>query len=249
MRRVALAFGVVLGIITAGPAVRAADPVRPVPVASPPLPAAAAVPVGVAVLALPGATDAAWQLATAVYSTPSLRPPTLDDAHARVLCGEPAPPAAPSDVKDLAETVAAVRGDDAPSRALLVDIARRASVRSLLVVRVDAGHATARLFLPDAGAFDAAIYGPDEGGTRWSGATLSLSRSFGTQSPSPMAAPSLATHEEILITTGPPKPKAFYETGWFWGAIGAAAFAGGAIFFATRDNGPTSIHLTVQVPH
>ncbi len=47
----------------------------------------------------------------------------------------------------------------------------------------------------------------------------------------------LATHEEPAVTNAPPKPKAFYESGWFWGALGAAAFAGGAVYFATRDNG------------
>jgi len=156
-------------------------------------------------------------------------------------------------VKDLAETVAAVRGDDAPSRALLVDIARRTGVRALLVVTVDAGRPVARLFLADAGTFDAAVYGPDDAsGKTWSGATQSLARSFGASGgppPPPIAAPPLATHDAILVTTAPPRSKAFYEKGWFWGAVGAAAFAGGAIFFATRDNGPTSIHLTVQVPH
>jgi len=248
MRRVALAFGVLLVLATASSRARAADPPPAPPVVAP-----AAAPTGIAVLASPGATEAAWPLATAVYASPTLRPPTLDEARARVLCGEPPPPGAPPAVRDLAETVAAVRGDDAPSRALLVDIARRVGVRALLVVHVDTGRPTARLFLPDAGAYDAAVYGPDEGsGRSWAGATQSLARGFGAPAgplPPPLAAPPLATHDDIIVTTTPPKPKAFYEKGWFWGAVGAAAFAGGAIFFATRDNGPTSIHLTVQVPH
>jgi hypothetical protein len=65
----------------------------------------------------------------------------------------------------------------------------------------------------------------------------------------PTSAPVLATHEEPILTGPPPKGKAFYESGWFWGALGAAAFAGGAIFFATRDNGESTIHLQMQVPH
>lgn len=214
---------------------------------------APAAPFGLAVLAAPGSTDAAWPLASAVYANPSLRPPSLDEPRARVLCGEAPAPGAPPAVKDLAETVAAVRGDDAPTRALLVDIAHRLGVRGLLVVRAEAGRPIARLFLADAGTFDAAVYGPDDRslGT-WNGATASLARSFGSTPPAPgasLAAPSLATHDGVIVASAPPKPKAFYEKGWFWGAVGAAAFAGGAIFFATRDNGPTSIHLTVQVPH
>jgi hypothetical protein len=59
----------------------------------------------------------------------------------------------------------------------------------------------------------------------------------------------LATHEEPHIQKAPPKPLAFYESGWFWGAIAAAAFAGGAVYLASRDNAPTTIHLELQVPH
>ena len=52
-----------------------------------------------------------------------------------------------------------------------------------------------------------------------------------------------------MLAAPPPHRKAFYESGWFWGAVGAAAFAGGAIFFATRDNGESTIHLQMEVPH
>ena len=76
-----------------------------------------------------------------------------------------------------------------------------------------------------------------------------IGRTFGGVPGGAAAAPALATHEEPVITVPPPRGKAFYESGWFWGALGAAAFAGGAIFFATRDNGESTIHLQVQVPH
>jgi hypothetical protein len=206
-----------------------------------------------AVVALGGATDAAWPLAQAIYGTPSLRPAMLDEPRARVLCGEPAPPGAPPELRDLAESIAAVKGEDAPSRMLLGEIARRLNVRALLVVRVEAGRALARPFLAETGAFDAAVYAPDAGPTiSWSAAAASLARSFGgVGAPAPVgpAAPVLATHEEPAMATVPPKGKAFYESGWFWGALGAAAFAGGAIFFATRDNGESTIHLQMEVPH
>jgi hypothetical protein len=50
-------------------------------------------------------------------------------------------------------------------------------------------------------------------------------------------------------TDGTPSgPTPFYLSPWFWGAVGAAAFGAGAIYFATRDNGSSSIQLQVQVP-
>jgi hypothetical protein len=277
MRRVALAIGVALvagsmnagiawGQATATPTMTATPTATatstPTATALPPLPAPAAAPAGVAVVALPGASDAAWPLAQAVYANPGLRPAALDEARARVLCGEKAPAGAPQEVRDLADTVAAVKGDDAPSRMMLGEIAHRLNVRALAVVRVDAGRPGARLFLPESGAFDAASYAPDEAPTlAWTGAVRSFARAYGaepapplTAAPattpgSPNSAPPLATHDEPVLSTTPPKKKAFYESGWFWGALGAAAFAGGAVFFATRDNGASTIHLQMQVPH
>jgi hypothetical protein len=193
-----------------------------------------------------------------VYADPSIRPARIDEAHARVLCGEPPPADAASDVRDLAETVRAVHGDDAPSRALLAEIARRVAARAIVVVRIDAGRASARVFLPDQGVFDAATYSPDEGTPlSWNSAVQSLVRSYALQRPSPApstaavstSAPALATREQPTVPAAPARKKAFYESGWFWGAIGAAAFAGGAIFLATRDNSDPTIHLQVQVPH
>jgi hypothetical protein len=179
-----------------------------------------------------------------------------------VLCGEAAAAGAPQEVRDLADTVKAVKGDDAPSRALLGEVARRLSVRALVVVYIDAGRPSARLFLAEAGAFDAAAYAPDNAPTlSWTATVSSLARVYGVHSeppappstPSaaavPTSAPPLATREESRIAPTPPRRKAFYETGWFWGALGAAAFAGGAIFLATRDNGAQTIHLQLQVPH
>jgi hypothetical protein len=169
------------------------------------------------------------------------------------LCGEPPPPAAPPDVRDLFDTVAAVRGDDAPSHALLLDIAHRVGVRAVVVVRVEEGRASARVFLPEAGAFDAATYSPDQGqALAWSGTTTALVRAFGNEPvavpTAPVRAPALALHEGPKVENLPPRRPAFYESGWFWGAIAAAAFAGGAVYFATRDNNASTIHLEVQVP-
>jgi len=252
MRRLTLAFRVVLATAAFSPVVRAQDAAPPAVTATAALPVPTAAPPGLAVVALGGATDAAWPLAQAVYGTPALRPWGLDEARARVLCGEPAATGAPLDLRDLSESLAAVKGEDAPSRMLLGEIARRLNARALLVVRVEAGHPSARVFLPEAGNFDAASYSPDAGPTiSWAATARSLARTFGGDAsvPGGPPAPALATHEEPVVATSPPKSKAFYESGWFWGAVGAAAFASGAIFFATRDNGDTTIHLQMQVPH
>jgi hypothetical protein len=61
------------------------------------------------------------------------------------------------------------------------------------------------------------------------------------------AAPALATHD-VPNGAVPAQHRAFYESGWFWGAVGAAAFAGGVVFLATRDSKPSAIHLHVEVP-
>ncbi|MDP9037578.1 MAG: hypothetical protein M3O50_22505, partial [Myxococcota bacterium] len=204
---------------------------------------------GIAVVAMPAATDAAWPLARAVYAEPSLRPSTLDDATARVLCGEPATERSPPSVLELAEMVAALRGDDAPTRALLGAIGGRLSVRAMLVVRAPSGGAvSALLFLSDTGAFDAAKYEPDDPTPplRWTGASRSLARSFfGAASGGGPSVPALATHAS---PDAQPRRRAFYESGWFWGALGAAVLGGGAAFLATRDSSAPSIHLQVQVP-
>jgi hypothetical protein len=248
MRRMALAMAMILAAAAVSPAARAQGGMLEGSATQP----SAAPPYGIAVVALSGATDAAWPLAQQVYGIPTLRPAAIDELHARILCGEAPAAGAPQEARDVAESLAAVRGDDAPSRMLLGVIARKLNVRALAVVRVADGHPTARVFLSEAGLFDAASYAPDAGPTvAWSATAQSLSRTFGDEAPaaSSPAAPPHATHEEPGLATVPAKKKAFYESGWFWGALGAAAFAGGAIFFATRDNGESTIHLQVQVPH
>jgi hypothetical protein len=247
--RATVVLGLLLGLAVRASVARAdstGDARSPAPAAKSPAAAPGAAAVGVAVVALPGATDAGWPLARSVYAEGSLRPPSVDERTARALCGEvPAVDASPA-VRDLFDTVAALRGDDAPSRALLADLARRLSVRAVLVVVLDAGQPRARAFLPDVGALDAAVYLPDEGATptAWSAATRSLVRSFGLPS-APLHAPPLATRP---VDAAAPR-HAFYESAWFWGALGAAAVAGGAVFLATRDSGPSTIHLQLEVPH
>jgi hypothetical protein len=263
IRRLTLAMGFVL-IVAArtSPALAESPVVSPAGLlASTPRSTPIAAPFGLAVVALAGATDAAWPLAQSVYAATSLRPPSVDESRARVLCGEPAPAGAPPDLHDLAETVAAVRGDDPPSRALLASIALLLSVRAVVVVEVDAGRPAARVFLAETGAFDAASYVPDDAAPlAWSRTTQSILRAYdflavGSSAPVPATPPRIdecpsgADRATAEPRTCRPHHRAFYESGWFWTAFGAAALAGGAVFLATRDSRPPAIHLQLQVPH
>ena len=214
---------------------------------------------GLAVVAIDTASDAAWPLAQGVYARPALRPAALDERSARVLAGEPVGADAAQGLRDLAETRAAIRGDDAPSRQLLASLARTFHVRGLVVVKTAADAAgtaspAARVFLAETGAFDAARYLPDTTeSTAWSGAVDSLDRVYGTplRGGSGSAARPLAASPNVALAPRAPgegKPKPFYASPWFWGAVGTAAFGGVAVYFATRDNSSGAIHLQMQVP-
>jgi len=237
---------------------------------------------GVAVVALAGAADAAWPLAQAIYAKASLKPAGLDEARARVLAGESPASDAPAAVRDLAETRAAIRGDDAPSRQLLASIATSLGVKAIVVVSPPppaqgneapgepgatagraSGPSSARVFLADAAAFDAPRYeqdapGPPGAASSWGGAVASLERSYGAAPP-----PAAATRAPAAALAGASlredkgdrrdagktgSTKSFFSSPWFWGAIGAAVFGGAAVYLATRDNDPGTIHLQMQVP-
>ena len=220
---------------------------------------------GTAVLG--SSADAAWPLAQAVYAESALRPASLDEARARVLAGDAPAEGAAADVKELAELRAGVHGDDAASRQLLATIANRVHVASILVLVLGEGDAppSAKLFLADAGRFDAAVYPPDDGSGQirsWSGAVRSLVRASGASAPPPTVSnvsPPAATTPAPAAATAPSngkdetKPasassKPFYLSPWFWGAIGAAAFGAVAVVLATRDTSGGQIHLQMQVP-
>jgi hypothetical protein len=231
-------------------------------------------PRGLVVLAEGSSVAPAWALARVIYGDPGLLPPGLDEARARVLVGESPATDAPKAVQDLAETRGAIHGDDAPSRSLLVAIASSLHAKGVLVVTLDeAQKPSARVFVATSGAFDAVVYQPDASAptapvtwgsaapiVTWTSAANALHRGFADASASaPPVTPALtqggtpapsATQTGIAPTDGE-KPKGsrpFYTSPWFWGAIGAAAFAGLAFFFATRDSSDPNIQLQVQVP-
>jgi hypothetical protein len=239
--RITVAIGIVLGWTSTG----AADVVDHVPAH------------GLVVVARASARDEAWSLAQGTYAAPSLRPPELDAAAARVLCGGAPGADAPRVLAEIAAEVDAVRGEDPASRAVLTDIARRTHVRWVVVVHLDETRATARAFLAESGEFAAETYAPDDSPLHlWTGAVESLVRTFGAEGPPPQAvaseprhasAPLLATHGAPALDVVPAKHRAFYESPWFWGALaGAAAFAGA--IYLTHDNGAPTLHLQATIP-
>jgi len=213
---------------------------------------------GVAVLGVGDSADATWPLAQSVYANDVLRPSSIDEPQARILAGDPLDANATRELKDLADLRNGIHGDDAASRALLTTIANRVHVKNVLVVFMGAPDAapSARLFTADVG-FDAASYQPDDGSgsiRTWSGTVRSLSRFLTGATPTTNSAASTSTTP--LVVTPPTAPrseqkpgsKPFYLSPWFWGAIGAAAFGGLAVFLVTRDTSDGQIHLQMQVP-
>ncbi len=197
-----------------------------------------------------------WKLARGVYGDASLRP-AFDEAHARALAGEAPAAGAPADVRDLAETRAAIHGDDGASSACW-----RASPRSCTCAvsswcwahRRRDGATSAKVFLAGTGQFDAASYAPDASGD-WSSTVSSLSRAYGMSTVTTVSGETTSAPAMTLVPTPPPPGsdspshgKPFYYSPWFWGAVGAAALGGVAVYFATRDSDPSTIHLQLQVP-
>jgi len=256
---------------------------------------------GVAVLAIgPSvgpARDEAFALARAIYGS-RLRPTALDEIRARVLAGDPPPPNALRDLKELAEIRAGLTGaEDAASRRLLAGIAKQVGAEALLVVKAerapapigpapadaadggavtsaDGGAATgeagapqseaanptpgnaapsttvvARLFLADSAELDAARYSPEaglRGAAAWKTTVASLEARFPSGSRT-NPAPASAT-KAVAVKPEDEKSSPFYASGWFWGALGAAALIGGAFYFASQDTTAAPIHLQMRVP-
>jgi hypothetical protein len=143
-----------------------------------------------------------------------------------------------------------------------------------VVVQVDSAKGpVARVFVAGTGAFDTVLYEPDPGApatwgavasvTTWASTANALHRGFAevaalSAPPAPSVGGGDASRVKpsaALASTPPVEgekskggSRPFYTSPWFWGAIGAAAFAGAAFFFATRDSSDPNIALQVQVP-
>ena len=205
-------------------------------------------PRGVVVVATDGATDATWPLARAVYADEILRPRDIDDAHARVLAGEAPPSSSGAELSELAELRAGVKGDDAASRQVLAALADKMHVVGVVVVSTG-DPPSARLYDAETKAFDAARYAPDKGrDVDWAGSVKSLERWY-LPSSQPLVTAVPKEPEPIAPKDTPKeKSKSFYESPWFWVAIGAALLIGGGVLIATSIQTSDTIHMQVHLP-
>ena len=255
-RRGHFAFGLALALLAAASAAPA-QPAAPASSASnAPLASSAGPPAtpmlgfrGVAVLATDGATDAAWPLAQALYADPRLRPRSLDDGAARVLAGERLPEGAPPRLREIAELRAAIHGTDLPSRRLLEGLARDLGVSAVAVVSSSPSPSCA-VFLGSRGQFDPVPLPADPPGSpggpvAWKGALASL-RALAPEPAAPAAsgAPLIGPRAR----PGPEQPSGttFLTSGWFWGALLAAAALGTTVFLVTRHGADPSTNVPLQ---
>ncbi|CAN5393947.1 hypothetical protein BH09MYX1_BH09MYX1_63110 [soil metagenome] len=209
---------------------------------------------GVAVIAEGEATDAAtvtWPLAQATYAKATLRPKSLSEGAARALVGEIPAEDAPSDVKELAELRRAVRGDDAVTREILGNVGRRVHSKAILVLATRP-NAPPQVRLFDVGkkTFDAARWEPEsrDGVYAWDGTVASVERSLNPPPPAQIVVKTTPTLAIVPAAPAKDKTKWFYESPWFWIAVGGAALLGGGIFLGTRDWSGDNVHLRMQVP-
>lgn len=249
VRRVAsalVAFALISPSLAASAAEGASAPAA-TPGASPSLVEPAVARRGVAVIAIgEGASDAAWPVALAVYGDEALRP-RLQDRDARVLAGAEPPKDAPKETKELAELRAQVRGDDAASRLLLKEIARRTSTVALVLVWPKSDTlpaptpAQARLYDAADDAVDPSLH--REGNAGWSALVTTLRARYAkadAATPNAASGPNgSATKGELPKGTPAKGGSAILSSPWFWGAI-AAAVLGAVVYAASTKASDTS---------
>jgi hypothetical protein len=199
-----------------------------------------------------GIADVAWPLAQTTYGKASLRPKYLTEAQARVLVGEAPPADATVELKDLAQLRTAVRGDDTVSREILGNVGRRVHTKSILVVTPHDGAAPqVRLFDVTKKTFDPARWQPEPkegGGWAWDATLGSVERALGPVAAPPVVKPKVVVASVAAAPVAKDKSKSFYESPWFWVALGGAALLGGAVILATHDWSGDMVHMRMQVP-
>lgn len=193
---------------------------------------------GVVVVALPGATDAAWPVARGLYGRHGLLPGSLPDADARVLAGEPPPEAGSGKPDDEASartiahlrTLARLRDEAArePTRkAALAALAKETQARGAVLVGTAAGITVTRTFSAETGLLGDALTSPSE--------QLDIDK---------------IAEDARRRTTPKPAPTklpGFVKSPWTWIAVGAAAIAGTAVYLSTRgEDASTAVPLRLR---
>lgn len=268
LRAHALSFALAASAIATNGSARADDAAPPMTAAptaapSPPPPAPPQTQRrGVVVVAVgDGASQqAAAALARSIYATRSLTP-SVTEAEVATLTGRAAPADASERVVSLASLRASLRDpvDDVAARAVLFQIASITGARALLVVTHDGTSATARLarVTKDAARFDAARFSPrasDPPGAAddWTETVPSVEALLGPEPAAPKK-PAAAPKPPPPPPEIPPDETddtQFYESPWFWVALGSATAIGvtALVISQTVDTSSGSVHLTGKMP-
>lgn len=217
---------------------------------------------GVVVVALgEGASEAARPLAHEVYRDAALRP-AIDDATARVLCGEPAAVTASAALRELGELRRSIppAGPDAATRRLLGALGDDLHARLVVsVVSVD-GKPVARVLRVAGASFEPVTLsaatqpsvGGGEGAIVWPGAVASLRLLLALPAPAPFAPaaePTPVAPPPAAVAPAASGKAAFWKSPWFWAPIGVLLTAGVTVLVVsqTTDTASGSVHLQGRV--
>ncbi len=215
---------------------------------------------GVVVVAIgAGADVAAKPLAREIYRDEALRP-SVDDATARVLAGEPAAADAPARLRDLAEVrFALTANDDAPSRRLVASLGAEQRAEIVVAVSMAGDRPLARVLRVGTARYEPIELGPtterNEAGEiryTWPGAAATL-RKLVVLPPAKVATPAPIAPKKTSTPTTPkpkePTPTPWHRSAWFWVPLGVVVATGAAVLIASKATEDSSgvVRLKGQV--
>ena len=195
---------------------------------------------GVIVVACsPSVSEQAWSLAGRLYRDAMLRPVSADEQTVRVLAGDAVSADAPASVQDLARARTALDPQTPASLRVADSVSRELRVSALLLVHeVAPGYVRARLYRSAERSFYPIDLWPapdGQGRPSWDSAVTWLH-----------ANAEAARNRTVASGT----QGGVMRSGWFWGALGAAAGAAVIVYAAGRNDdsaSPSSIHLNGRV--
>lgn len=186
----------------------------------------------------PDVADQAWSLASSVYRDALLRPASTDEHTVRVLAGDEPDAGAPQAVRELARARASLDPQTPAAPRVADSVAKELGVSGLLLVhQVAPGYVRARLYRSSARSFYPIDLWPvpdPQGHPSWDTAVAWLH------------ANAEASRERRAAGT----QGAVTRSGWFWGALGAAAGAAVLVYATSRSDdssSPSTIHLSGRV--
>jgi hypothetical protein len=150
-----------------------------------------------------------WQLAQGLYARAGLRPEGLTEDKARAYLGEPTTPAG--------------LDDETQRLPVLLTIAREANAEGCVFVRpLEPGQSVAQLYVAKTGKWATGIFSSAD----WTQALDAFEAEL-SKDPDHLA----------VASAKPKKPSersSFYQSGWFWAAVGGAVVLGGLAFILTQ---------------